>query len=118
MKRYYGYQRVSCIGLDRNRCHLNLMAVAINLRRARVLAALMPPVCQVPSKATKDVMTLSRDTARGPHAPDFFKPEIPTRPATPRYAKRSFCKNEPSIKSFTSTRAVCRFRVMSSANRG
>jgi hypothetical protein len=31
--------------------------VAINLRRARVLPALMPPVCQVPSKAAKDVMT-------------------------------------------------------------
>ena len=51
------HQRVRCIGLDRNRCHLNLMGVAINLRRARVLAALMPPVCQVPSKAAKDVMT-------------------------------------------------------------
>jgi hypothetical protein len=39
MKRYYGYQRVRYIGLDRNRCHLNLMGVAINLRRALVLAA-------------------------------------------------------------------------------
>lgn len=39
MKRYYGYQRVRYIGLSRNRCHLNLMAAAINLRRALVLAA-------------------------------------------------------------------------------
>ena len=39
MKRYYGYQRVRYIGLDRNRCHLNLMGAAINLRRALVLAA-------------------------------------------------------------------------------
>ena len=39
MKRYYGYQRVRYIGLARNRCHLNLMCAAINLRRALVLAA-------------------------------------------------------------------------------
>jgi transposase, IS5 family len=38
MKRYYGYQRVRYIGLARNRCHLNLMCVAINLRRALALA--------------------------------------------------------------------------------
>jgi len=40
MKRYYGYRRVRYIGLARNRCHLNLMCAAINLRRALVLAAL------------------------------------------------------------------------------
>lgn len=39
MKRYYGYQRVRYIGLARNRCHLNLMCAAINLRRALALAA-------------------------------------------------------------------------------
>jgi len=39
MKRYYGYQRVRYLGLARNRCHLNLMCAAINLRRALVLAA-------------------------------------------------------------------------------
>lgn len=39
MKRYYGYQRVRYIGLARNRCHLNLMCAAINLRRAVALAA-------------------------------------------------------------------------------
>jgi IS5 family transposase len=39
MKRYYRYQRVRYIGLSRNRCHLNLMAAAINLRRALILAA-------------------------------------------------------------------------------
>jgi IS5 family transposase len=38
MKRYYGYQRVRYIGLARNRCHLNLMCAAINLRRALALA--------------------------------------------------------------------------------
>lgn len=38
MKRYYGYQRVRYIGLSRNRCHLTLMCIAINLRRALVLA--------------------------------------------------------------------------------
>jgi IS5 family transposase len=39
MKRYYGYRQVRYIGLDRNRCHLNLMCAAINLRRAVTLAA-------------------------------------------------------------------------------
>ncbi len=39
MKRYYGSQRVRYIGLARNRCHLNLMCAAINLRRALVLTA-------------------------------------------------------------------------------
>ncbi|MBI1206561.1 MAG: transposase, partial [Azospirillum sp.] len=39
MKRYYGYQRVRYIGLAGNRCHLNLMCAAINLRRAVELAA-------------------------------------------------------------------------------
>ena len=38
MKRYYGYRRVRYIGMDRNRCHLNLMCAAINLRRALALA--------------------------------------------------------------------------------
>lgn len=38
MKRYYGYRRVRYIGLARNRCHLNLMCAAINLRRALALA--------------------------------------------------------------------------------
>lgn len=38
MKRYYGYRRVRYIGLARNRCHLNLMCAAINLRRALVLS--------------------------------------------------------------------------------
>jgi hypothetical protein len=33
------HQRVRYIGLDCNRCHLNLMGVAINLRRALVLVA-------------------------------------------------------------------------------
>lgn len=39
MKRYYGYRRVRYLGLARNRCHLNLMCAAINLRRAIALAA-------------------------------------------------------------------------------
>jgi IS5 family transposase len=39
MKRYYGYRQVRYIGLDRNRCHLNLMRAAINLRRAVALRA-------------------------------------------------------------------------------
>ena len=39
MKRYYGYRQVRYIGLARNRCHLNLMCAAINLRRAIALAA-------------------------------------------------------------------------------
>ena len=50
-------------------------------------------------------------TPRGARTrPIFFKPEIPARPASPRYAKLSFWKTEPSIKSFKSTRSVCRFR--------
>lgn len=39
MKRYYGYRQVRYIGLARNRCHLNLMCAAINLRRAIAVAA-------------------------------------------------------------------------------
>ena len=39
MKRYYGYRQVRYIGLARNRCHLNLMCTAINLRRAIAVAA-------------------------------------------------------------------------------
>lgn len=39
MKRHDGYRRVRYLGLARNRCHLNLMCAAINLRRALVLAA-------------------------------------------------------------------------------
>lgn len=39
MKRSYGYRRVRYRGLDRNRCHLHLLCIAINLRRAEVLMA-------------------------------------------------------------------------------
>ena len=39
MKRIYGYRRVRYMGLARNRCHLNLMCAAINLRRALTLTA-------------------------------------------------------------------------------
>lgn len=39
MKRWYGYRQVRYLGLQRNACHLHLMASAINLRRALVLTA-------------------------------------------------------------------------------
>lgn len=39
MKRSYGYRRVRYLGLERNGCHLHLLAAAINLRRALALMA-------------------------------------------------------------------------------
>jgi IS5 family transposase len=39
MKQWYGYRRVRYLGLARNGCHLHLMTMAINLRRALVLTA-------------------------------------------------------------------------------
>ena len=38
MKRSYGYRRVRYRGLEKNRAHLHLLCIAINLRRAEVLA--------------------------------------------------------------------------------
>lgn len=37
LKRSYGYRRVRYRGLERNRSHLHLLCIAINLRRAEVL---------------------------------------------------------------------------------
>jgi IS5 family transposase len=37
MKRWYGMNRVRYLGLARNNCHLQFVATAMNMKRARVL---------------------------------------------------------------------------------
>ncbi len=37
MKRWYGMSRVRYLGLARNNCHLQCVAIAMNMKRALVL---------------------------------------------------------------------------------
>jgi transposase, IS5 family len=39
MKNWYGMEKVRYLGLDRNNCHLQFVAMAMNMKRARVLIA-------------------------------------------------------------------------------
>ena len=39
MKNWYGMAKVRYLGLDRNNCHLQFVAMAINMKRARLLIA-------------------------------------------------------------------------------
>lgn len=39
MKNWYGMAKVRYLGLARNNCHLQLVAMAMNMKRARILAA-------------------------------------------------------------------------------
>ena len=39
MKRWYGMSRVRYLGLARNACHLQFVAMAMNMKRARLLIA-------------------------------------------------------------------------------
>jgi transposase, IS5 family len=39
MKNWYGMAKVRYLGLDRNNCHLQFVAMAMNMKRARLLIA-------------------------------------------------------------------------------
>jgi IS5 family transposase len=39
LKNWYGMEKVRYLGLDRNNCHLQFVAMAMNMKRARVLVA-------------------------------------------------------------------------------
>ncbi len=39
MKNWYGMEKVRYLGLDRNNCHLQFVAMAMNMKRAMVLIA-------------------------------------------------------------------------------
>ena len=39
MKNSDGMEKVRCLGLDRNTCHVQFVAMAMNMKRAKVLVA-------------------------------------------------------------------------------
>ena len=94
MKRWYGMGRVRYLGLARNACHLQFVAMAMNMKRALVLMRVPDPAAgKTPPRAPEKRRIAGQN---GETFPPFYKtryrnrnPSIPATHPLPRKRDRS-----------------------------